>query len=329
MAKKTTTKKKAAKKPAKKSEAVSVKKSAAKKRITNPEVRRLGFRCETLTDAAAKCSGDLIARLKKSKKLRAQWDRGRFLRKVSLLAAKAATMAETADQVEMSPAQFEELMATDIEVADIWQAAQMDTLLDIKGGIVESAKAGKAPAIKSVERIFLTEHAAPINDFASVTIKQMCVLCNITRPTLDDWVKYKGLSRSSENTFDLRVFIKWFEGFSQRKVNVSPKVTPEDELRDLKAIEKRIVIDERRGVLLSRDEVIAWRIGFLQRFCQATERRGPDVAGLCENQPKRIIEELLGDFFSEIRKELCEVPEELKLEEDTTKELAGFFEKIK
>lgn len=296
--------------------------------ISQAVVKDLAFNCANMTDAAILVNGNLITRIDRAKNLSDAWQRGRFLRNISRFAGAGATKAEVAIQLGHELPDFERMLA-DPEAADIWVTAQNNAMLAVKLGIKDQAIAGKGAAMKSLERVFDNNKPRGTSmDIFKMTIDQMSVIAGITRQTLDKWVTEHGLPRSGDKTFDLRVFVKWFEGFSQRKVNVKPQLTAPDSLRDLKAEKLKDEIDVARKKLLDRDAVIAGYIGRLQQFLTIWDRLADGVADKCANMPKQGVAEILANFKDQLRGEFCKVEIEMKLSDDLHKRLTDILTEL-
>lgn len=306
------------------------KKKAVRKRpppLTNGMVKSWGFECDDMVAAALKYKGNFLDRLKRSKALRDAWDRGRFLRDISQFASVAMTKAEVALKLEISLGAFETLLS-DPEAADIWTRAQINALVQLKTGLLASAMAGKPAALKSFERILQEERPAGELNIYSLSIEQMAIVAGVTRQTLDKWVTEGTLTRKGDKTFDLRVFIEWFEGFCQRKVKVTPQLNSLDEMKNIKTLALRREYDLELGKLLPRDEVIAGYVGRLQQFLMLWDRLADGVADKCVNLPKQGVDEILAKFKDELRGEFVKVEIEMKLTDEQLAELVKFLEKL-
>ncbi len=304
------------------------KKAPPKLQITIAVVKNLAFSCENMTDAAVRVKGNLVDRLTRSKALRGAWSRGRFLRDISSFASVAMTKAEVADRLNLPLGAFEQLLR-DPEAADVWTRAQRDTLIQLKTGILTAAKAGKQAALKSFERILQEERPDGELDLYSLSIDQMCLIVGITRMTLHKWVTEDGLTRKGDKTFDLRVFIQWFEGFCQRKVNVTPLVTGPDAMKDIKTLTLKRDYDLERGKLIAREAVVKGYVGRLQQFLTLWDRLADGVADKCANMPKQGVAEMLAKLKDELRSEFCKVEIEMKLTEEQHDRLEKFLKELK
>lgn len=315
----------------KKNKKKKAKKKAAKKRqppLTNAMVKAWGFECDDIVAAAVKYKGNLIDRLKRSKALRDAWDRGRFLRDISQFAYAGATKAQVATKLRIDLPAFEEMLSAP-EASDIWITAQNNGEIEVLMGVKAEATAGNKAALKSLGRIYQNERpAGSVLDLYRMTIDQMCYITGITRQTLHAWVTEYKLPRNGDKTFDLRVFIKWFEIFTQRKVNVTPQVTGEDSLRELKAVQLKNKIEEDVGKLLPRDEVIKGLVARLRQFLTLWDRLVDGVCDKCANLPKQGVDVILALFKDELRGEFCKVEFEMKLNESQVAELETFLKRL-
>lgn len=310
------------------------KKKAKKKKtkrqppLTNAMVTAWGFKCENMTEAALLHKGNLVGRLKRSAALRKAWDRGRFLRNISQYASAGATKAEVAIQLDIELAHFEERLA-DPEAADVWISAQNSAMLAVKMGIKDHAIAGKAAAIKSLQRIFESEKPRGSHlDIFKVTMAQLASIAQVSRETIHQWITTKGMPRAGDNTFDLRVVWEWFGIHSQRKVNVTPQVSSVDEMKDIKTLALKRDFDLERGKLIDRDVVIAGYVGRQKWDLEFYDRNIDSVCDKASNLPRQGVREILDKFQDQRRLELSKVHIEMKLTNGQHKKLESLLKEL-
>lgn len=335
--KKTKSKKSKAKKPPQK----TAKKKKAKTKKTRPPRPPVS---PATVKALAMVSADLAAAdvqlnlkkpladiLGKFEKLQRAWDRGRMLRNLQQFAATAVTIAEAEDALGMETGKLKELLETDLEVADIWNEARLQTIIDIKRALVDSAKDGRPAAAKQIEGILRREIAHPKVDFRHLPIAVMVEMTGKTRQTIHDWTTKHGLPRNADKTYDLAEFLRWFESFTIKKVNTSgkPSLADIDPLKSVKAEKLKTDLQKQKGQLLDRGQVITGQLARLQSLVNSLARKPEELAMLCHGQPPAKIARILNTFFDDVRRQQCEVPAELQLPPDLAKQFAELLEKLR
>ena len=188
---------------------VPAKTPTRKSAISRAEVKQLALECENMTVADTR--KDQITRDRKSlpeildkhPKLKAAWDRGRFLRNLEGLARKGASITEAAKKLKLANGRILRAMIDkDIEVGDLWDQTQLAVTLELKAGIMEAAMEGKTEAIRAVEKFLVEDKEHPDFDVSHITTLQLIDLIGKTRTTIHEWVTRFGLPRNIDNTFD-------------------------------------------------------------------------------------------------------------------------------
>lgn len=329
--KKTTTKKKkSSKKPASKKatkKKVAKKKSAKKKRIRLPisaaRVRVLAMEFETLAEADASIaeSINLVEVIGLHKQLVAAWGRGRFLRNIAIQAASPMTAQEAAYAMSMAPEQLAEILANDIEAADLWDQGSIGASVSIKMKMVAQADAGNRTAIAAVSKM-LADVRRPEMDFNKVSESQMVVLFGVSRVTLHKWRTTKGAPRNDrDHTWSLPAMISWYAGFSASKGSPASAMPAErpGSVQALKAERMKRELEAERGQLLDRGEVVAGIIARLQVIVNAAANIPDQLAGELEGADADTIAASLRKMFDGIMKALQSTPQELKMSEKAEK----------
>ncbi len=318
-------------KKAKNKKKKKAKNKPAKKRqppLTNAMVKAWGFECDNLVDAAVKYKGNLIDRLTRSKALRNAWDRGRFLRTLGDLVLSGTSQPDIAVELDIDAGKFDKFIAGDIEAADIWWRSRRELRRRVNSGVVDAACVGKKEALKSVERILNEGRSDPIGINFRVNEGQMMSITGVSRQTLHKWRTERIMPFEGDGTYDLRKVWQWFEGFSQRKVNVTPQIGAEDSLRELKAVQLKDRIDVDRGKLIERDKVIAGYVGRTKWDLEFWDRNIDGVTDKCANMPKAGVREILDKFQDQRRLELSKVEIEMKLTDKQHKRLESFLKEL-
>ncbi len=320
------------------------KKKKAKKRTKSKrrpigiaKVKKLAFECEDFTEAdtlaqanrLADCEQPLSELIEQYPDLKKAWQRGRLLRNLKDLSAHAATIGEAESELSMAAGQLTELLKSDLEVADIWNQARLATVRDIKRAVIKAAKKGQTTALKNVERILRREIAKSGIDYRSVTLPEMVQITGKSRQAVHAWHAEYGLRRNSDGTFDLRVFIPWFEEFTLKKANRGSKAVDHDPFKAAKTERLEIELQRQKGRLLDRDMVMAGQLARQQLLVNALGQRAEQLATVCNGQPPEKIIQILNESFADIRRQQCQVPEQLRLPPAAEKQFAELLESLR
>jgi len=287
-----------------------------------------------MTEAAASLeSGQSLAfALKKNKKYKNAWQKGRFLRKLGQLAETAATTAEAERALELDTGELSKLLGRNGEVADLWHSKRLSLIIELKKSLVKSAMEGKAAAIKNIEKILRNElKSKHQGDYHNVTINEMIELTGRTRQTIHSWYTKYGLQRNSDKTFDLGVFIPWIEDFIAQKLNNSPKSAfSDDPLKEAKAEKLQLDMNRVKGSLLERQQVMAGLLARQQNLINnLNDNKADEIASSCENKQAGKIAEILKTFFADVLRLQCHIPEQLRLSKEAAVKFCGLLSEIK
>jgi len=327
------TKHKQSKKRSKKSK----KKILVTKRVRLPvdeaEIRRLGLECENLTeaDAAIKKRKSLKEIFKKYPQLRQAWDRGRFLRNLRGLAMTGVSVSNAAKKLGFANGQvLRAMIDEDQEVGDLWDQTQLEIYIEIKSAIVEAAKEGKVDAVRAVESFLLDEKEWPETDLSRITKIQLVEITGKTPQTINNWLNKYGLPRNADKTFDVGVVWAWNEEFLLKKASGGKEPAVElDPLKAMKAEKLKLDLARHRNELLDRELVMAGLLARHQIVISWADHRAEELAWLCRGQkPERIVQ-LIKEAIAELRRDLCKVPEELRLPDTAEKLFQKTLESLK
>jgi len=316
-----------------KKKAKTKKKRKARPPIEEAEVRRLGLECENLTeaDAAVRTRKSLAEIFKKYSRLREAWDRGRFLRNLRDLARTGASVPEAAKRLGFASARgLQAMLDEDVEVADLWDQTQLGIRLEIKTAVIEAAREGKPDAVRAVENFLLDEKERAGSDLSRITILQLTEITGRTRQTIHDWFTKFGMPRNADKTFDLSIFLAWFEEFLLGKSGKEevPEVSL-DPLKQMKAEKLKIELARHRNEILDRNEVMISLVAWAQHIVSFCDRGNVELSRLCVGQPREKVIEIHKRFFQDLHAETARVPKELHLPDDKEKELVAFLNSLK
>jgi len=321
---------KLAKKTTKKKVKKTKKNSKSRRRLpTQVAVKAAGQETEDYIAAEQQLglSRPLADVLAKHKKLKAAFERGRFLKNIKELAATAITAAETEEKLELEPGQLAEMFEADVELRDCWNQERLRTIIEVKTAMVAAAKDGKPSAAKQVEAILRREIVNSGLDTGRITIEQMTEITAKTRQTIHAWYSRHGCPRNSDKTFNLTAFLGWFEEFCTQKTRGS-KAIETDPFKARKTEKLELEIARQRGQLLDRSIVIAGFLARWQGLVNATSHKSDDLGMTCGHQPAAKIAETLEEFFAQLRGQMCQIPEELRLSKPAAEKLKELLEMI-
>ena len=202
-------------------------------------IQRAAQECSTFAEASERLGvsnfGQLLAG---SEPLREAWRRGRFLRRLSELAASPLCLRVVAEKLNLSEQQLEQLLSEDPEACDVFQQSRHRFFIEAKTAIMIQAKQGKTHCLRCLERLIKAEAGAaqqghaPVN-FGRLSVTQMQEATGVSRTQLARWAKSHNLSRNTDGTFSLPRFVAWL-----RK---SPHGRTRSYRRKPSAIQKRIL----------------------------------------------------------------------------------------
>lgn len=298
--------------------------------MTVAAAKSLGYTCENLTAADTASGLDVtlagLFRYKKYSAQKAAFERGQFLRNLEALAGVVETVSEAARKLGLAGGTaLREILDTDSEAGNLWNQKRLDTKIKAREGLIVAAESGNQAAIRAIEN-YLRDDARPAAsapDMHKLTQKAIADLFDVDRLTVRNWTERHNCPRNVDGSFDLGSVIRWRLDFEKRKSGAH--IEPADELRDLKAEEKRLNIAQRRGSLLDRDEVIAGLVARVQQMVTAFNYRRREVATMCHNQTVENIENILGRFFDDIQRRQLELPDFLELPAAAAEKLKECF----
>ncbi|MFB0523935.1 MAG: hypothetical protein ACETVZ_00215 [Phycisphaerae bacterium] len=309
------------------------KKRKARLPVDEAEVRKLGLECENFTeaDATIRTRKSLAKIFKKYTQLRQAWDRGRFLRNLRGLARTGASVPEASKKLGFVNARvLREMIDEDVEVGDLWDQTQLGIYIEIKSALVEAAKEGKADAVRAVETFLLDEKERPGFDPSHITILQLAELTGKARQTIHEWHTKFNLPRNADKTFDLSIFLAWYEEFLIKKATAGKELAAVlDPLKTMKAEKLKIDLARHKNELLDRSEVIIGQVAWVQNIVSFCERGIEELSRLCSSQPREKIVEIARGFFRDLHIEAAKVPKELHLPAAKERELIEFLQRLK
>lgn len=312
-------------------------KTPRKSAISQAEVKQLALECENMTQADSR--KDHITRdikslseiLDKHPKLKAAWDRGRFLRNLRDLARTGASVTQAAKKLRLANGRvLRAMIDEDIEIGDLWEQTQLEIYIEIKTAIIEAAKEGKADAVRAVENFLLEEKESPEFDASHITTLQLTELIGKTRKTIHEWHTRYGLPRNADKTYDLSIFFSWYEDFLLKKISLGEKSgTIRDPLRAIRAEKLKVELASHKNQLVDRNEIVIQQVAWCHNLITICERNVEELARLCCNQPREKIMEIHRVFFRELHAAAVNIPKALHLPAAQEKKLKKIMQELK
>lgn len=289
------------------------------------------FENEDDADVAIRTRKSLSEILRKYPQLRQAWDRGQFLRDLKRLARSGFSVSDAAKNLGFANGQvLRTMIDEDMEVGNLWNQANLEVRIEIKSALIEAAKEGKADAVRAVESFLQGEKERPGFDHSRITILQLTEITGKTRQTIHEWYTKFGLPRNADKTFDLGIFLAWHEEFVLKKASAGKKsIAVLDPLKTAKAEMIRLELDKKRKVLLDRQEVVCTEIFWVQNLKTHCSRGAEELAGLCQNQSREKIKELMDTWFKDLFLSMTKVPVHLSFPPAMGRELESFLKRLK
>jgi len=316
------------------------KKKRSKKRFKLPisaaRVKALAFGHELLIDAAAAVDIEpsLTELIEKYPQLSAAWDRGQFLRRLFTSANSILAPSQIAKELGIEHEKLEEMRKTDRETRQLWIEARFQLCIRLKKMIEKAAKQGKLHAVTRIENLLRAELESQGNaisrfDIEHVPIQVTANLIGVTRQTLHKYHREDGLSRNTDETYNLKVVIPFILHYNEAKLlskGVPIYVDPLRQERSLEIKQRRL---QEEGFLQNTQEIAKGLLAREQAFLDSQKHYIEELASRLEgmNYQQRI--EQIQNFFDTQRKERIRLSPQLSLPEGGTKkleELLGMLE---
>jgi len=165
-------------------------------------------------------------------------------------------------------------------------------------------------------------------DLHHISLSQIIEITGRGRRTIYDWIG-KGLPRNADGSFDLVLFLKWFEKYTIRKLPPQAVATAVNPLQAAKAQRLEIDLARVKNQLLDRNEVMAGQLARHQNLINSLNNKAEELALISHGQPQDKIAEILNNFFDELLGQQCQVPAELQLPPAAEKMFAELLENLR
>lgn len=284
---------------------------AAPANLTAEIVRTAAFESPTREEACRRLGvTDLAARLAKSKRLTAAWDRGQLLRRVKEIASTTMIVAEKADRaLGLAAGEFVTILATDRIVRDLWEQSRFDFWLQQQQSMAKKVAEGDARAAAIFQQLFPEVRAgdgeADLVDFTRLSPTQMEKATGVLRQQILRWHKQHGLPRNADHTYSMPAFVTWFERFTKAKISgqASPGMNP---LTSVKAERLELELRKRKGELVEVESVKAGLFARERALVAALEHKPEELSHMLEGKTRQQIKPVLEKFTEDLRREWAE-----------------------
>jgi len=303
--------------------------------ISAVRVKSLAYEHGALAAADGHCklARPLADIIEKHPKLDVAWNRGQFLRNLEAEAASSPSLSRTAGHLGFTGQQLRALLDGDCEADDLWRQGRMALEIRQNERVFERADEGKDWAVRLVEEFLKSADdggfPAAGRDTKRMMQKEIAELFAVTCVTVREWTDKHRCPRNGDGSYNLAEVIGWHIEFVKRKTPAG-RILPADKLRDLKAEEKRLDIEHRRGNLLDRDEVAAGLLARWQAILGACRYKGRELAALVHGQTAENIESICERFFEDLQRQWLDVPSDfLRLPEAAEVKFGELLESLK
>ena len=256
---------------------------------------------------------ELGSLLKKKKAIATAWERGQLLRKLAEFGEGNASISQVETDLDLRPGGLEALFATDAEAAEAFNNTRIATIAFIQKSIVEKVRGGQitVTALRQIETMLRREVAKKSADFEHIPLDTMVDLTGVSRQTIHAWWSKNGMPKNSDGTYNIKQFLPWFEKFTIEKIR--PAAAKDNTYQNEKVRRMRAENEEYLGNLLPRDSVLAGWVARYRQLITTLDRQAGELPLLLAGQTAEKMSPVLAEVFASIRKNLCEMPAELKL----------------
>lgn len=239
-------------------------------------------------------------------------------RELERLAIAGCSVAETSECLGIDKRELQRRLKSDARLAKVWRQARTKLILSLKSQLLRLARDGNVAAVRRLESILSTEQierpSGGLNTEA-LTTKELCSIIGKPRQTVSRWVRDHGLPRRPDKRYSLSEFFLWYTDFCEAKFAPSDSGGDGDgdTLRAMKGERLKLELQEKRGQLLDRAEVIVGLCARHRIMLDWAHRQVRELPRLLEGRRQDGIAELLKKSITELRREMCKIPEELRL----------------
>ncbi|MCE5185098.1 MAG: hypothetical protein LLF76_03115 [Planctomycetaceae bacterium] len=316
------TKKKAVKQPPKP--------QAGVKRPNAVQLKNWAIKYETMADCeAGEGLGVSINSLMQIKCLKGAWERGQFLRKLGEAGKGNASLEEVEHDLRMADGTLEPLLEKDDEAREVFNSARFATIMKVRKAIVDLSEDKKLTptTLRQLETFLRMQIVRKDVDFEKVPTAVMEDLFGVSRQTLIDWKKNRGMPFNADGSYNLRACLQqswrekedgtrekipcWFERMLLDKIVAQPgkfSVGKQNDSEWLKNEKVRRQIAEMDRLLVPVERSLAGflaRAAAIDKFIAANgDNLYLNIAGLDEEA----IKQKLAEYNEGIRQASCSLP---------------------
>jgi hypothetical protein len=230
----------------------------------------------------------------------------------------------------LGPGELASMLEADDEAREVFNNARIKTIVAVHMAQVEPLLEGKGTPTGAARMMALLkrEVARKGVNFDQVSTEQLEEIFGVSRQTLHDWKKNRGMPCNMDGSFSLRACLQqtwrenddgtrsrvpcWFESMLIEKFENQPGkflAQPADDLRSLDAERKRLQIGEMRKSLLPAAEALVlklWTAYKVTAWIAANEEKM--ALGLAGLEPSKMRDEL-GPYLQTLRQAAMDRPD--------------------
>lgn len=285
--------------------------------ISAARVTSAAFKFETLIEAAGRLGIEpaLEEILGKYPALAIAWEKGQFYRRLYDVASHMFAESQAAKKLDISHEKLKEILGTDRRAKQLWDEGRFAFSIECKEKMMEGIAQGKPHVISRIENLLNAENKSENPDYGieRVPIQIAASLVGISRVTLHQYHREKGLERNSDGTYNLKVLIPWIIKYTEAKMLTGKGETVLDLQRHERGLEIRQRRLEKDGFLKDTREIVKGILLREQAFLDIQKSTLPELAAKMENKDYDRRLEILVENFNRQRNERTQLPEQISL----------------
>lgn len=167
-------------------------------------------------------------------------------------------------------------------------------------------------------------------NFHALTVNQAAEALGVTRQTLHEWKTAKDCPKNADGSFNLTRLIDWrlAELVARHPASKSAAGGESDageRFRLAKARGEEMKVAQKRGELVAISSVAAGLVGRWTRLCTLLEGKPASLTAVLVSAPPDLMHARLQEFCEELRRLMCDVPQEWMLPPLLAAELQGLL----
>jgi hypothetical protein len=293
------------------------KKRSSRLPISAARVTAAAFKFETLIEAAGQLNTEppLEELLGQCPKLAAAWEKGQFYRRLYDVASHMFAEGQAAKKLDISHEKIKEILQADRRAKQLWDEGRFAFGIECKEKMMEGIAQGKPHIISRIENLLNAENKSERPDYGieRVPIQVAAALIGVSRVTLHQYHREKGLGRNSDGTYNLKVLVPWIIKYTEAKMLKGSGETVLDLQRHERGLEIRQRRLEKEGFLKDTREIVKGILLREQAFLDLQKGTLTELAAKMEGKDYEQRMEILTDNYNRQRRERIQLPEQINL----------------